>query len=218
MSPLTRTTASTSLSQNLTPLYSKFIVRATIHRSPQRTYPLASTDGCHPCHRTKHHSTKPPTVTHNDNNTIETYIGLTENDFKTRYRNDTASIRHAKHRNSTEPDLPFQDNDSVMADKGFTVQDLLPLGVSLNIPPFLGSPSQMPADDVIRTQEIASLRIHVERAINKIKNFHVWDGVIPLHQFGIVNQMWTVCALLVNAQSNITPFVYHLGKTSNHLH
>ena len=100
-------------------------------------------------------------------------------------------------------DLPFQDNDSVMADKGFTVQDLLPLGVSLNIPPFLGSSSQMPADDVIRTQEIASLRIHVERAINKIKNFHVWDGVIPLHQFGIVNQMWTVCALLVNAQSNI---------------
>ena len=31
--------------------------------------------------------------------------------------------------------------------------------------------SQMPADDVIRTQEIASLQIHVERAINKIENF-----------------------------------------------
>lgn len=101
-------------------------------------------------------------------------------------------------------DLPFQDNDSVMADKGFTVQDLLPLGVSLNIPPFLGSSSQMPADDVIRTQEIASLRIRVERAIKKIKKkFHVWDGVIPLHQFGLLNQMWTVCALLVNAQSHI---------------
>ena len=36
------------------------------------------------------------------NNTTETYIGLTENDFKTRYRNHTASFRHAKHRNSTE--------------------------------------------------------------------------------------------------------------------
>ena len=34
-------------------------------------------------------------------------------------------------------DLPFADNDSVMADDGFTIQDLLPLGVSLNIPPFL---------------------------------------------------------------------------------
>lgn len=100
-------------------------------------------------------------------------------------------------------DLPFSGGDSVMADKGFTIEDLLPLGVSLNIPPFLGSANQMPAQDVIRTQEIASLRIHVERAINKIKNFHIWDGVVPLHQFGVVNQMWAVCAILCNAQVNI---------------
>ena len=100
-------------------------------------------------------------------------------------------------------DLPFQEKDSIMADKGFTIQDLLPLGVSLNIPPFLGSSAQMPATDVMRTQEIASLRIHVERAINKMKNFHIWDGVVPLHQFGVVNQMWAVCAILCNAQSNI---------------
>ena len=42
------------------------------------------------------------TVTRKDNNTTETYIGLTENDFKTRYRNHTASFRHAKRRNFTE--------------------------------------------------------------------------------------------------------------------
>ena len=42
------------------------------------------------------------TVTRQDNNITETYVGLTENDFKTRYRNHTASFRHAKHRNSTE--------------------------------------------------------------------------------------------------------------------
>ena len=62
-------------------------------------------------------------------------------------------------------DLPFQENDSVMADKGFTIQDLLPLGVSLNISPFLGT-SQMSAEDVIKTQEIASLRMHVKRTIS----------------------------------------------------
>ena len=100
-------------------------------------------------------------------------------------------------------DLPFQEKDSIMADKGFTIQDLLPLGVSLNIPPFLGSSAQMPAQDVVHTQEIASLCIHVERAINKIKKFHIWDGVVPLHQFGVVNQMWAICAILCNAQSNI---------------
>ena len=36
------------------------------------------------------------TVTRSDNNTTETYIGLTENDFKTRYRNQTASFRQTQ--------------------------------------------------------------------------------------------------------------------------
>ena len=100
-------------------------------------------------------------------------------------------------------DLPFNDNDSVMADKAFTIQDLLPLGISLNLPPFLGGSSQMPAEDVVKTQEIASLRIHIERAINKIKNFHIWDKVIPLHQIPLANQMWAVCAFCCNVQPNI---------------
>ena len=67
------------------------------------------------------------------------------------------------------------------------------------------------ADDVVKTQSIASLRVHVERAINKIKNFHIWDGIVPLNLFGVVNQMWTVCAVLCNLQStllvcNFSPF------------
>lgn len=99
-------------------------------------------------------------------------------------------------------DLPFNESDSVMADKGFTIEDLLPLGVKLNIPPFLGSSGKMPAEDVLKTQQIASLRIHIERAINKVKNFHIWDRVTPLNLIGVVNQMWAVCAFLCNAQEN----------------
>ena len=41
------------------------------------------------------------TVTCKNNRTTETYIKLTKNDFKTRYRNHTASFQHTKHRNST---------------------------------------------------------------------------------------------------------------------
>lgn len=92
----------------------------------------------------------------------------------------------------------FDDGDCVMADKGFQIQDILPLGVTLNIPPFLGGDGQMSPEDVIKTQQIASVRIHVERAINKIKNFHMWDRVIPLSMFGLVNQMWSICSFLCN--------------------
>ena len=42
------------------------------------------------------------TITCKENSTTETFIRLTENDFKTRYRNHTTSFRHTKHRNSTE--------------------------------------------------------------------------------------------------------------------
>ena len=66
-------------------------------------------------------------------------------------------------------DLPFQEKDSIVADKGFTMQDLLPLGVSLNFPPFLGSSAQMPANDVVHTQEISSLPMHVELKFLNIK-------------------------------------------------
>ena len=57
--------------------------------------------------------------------------------------------------------------------------------------------------DVLKTQQIASLRIHVERAINRIKSFHFWDGVVSLYDIGTVNQAWAVCAFCCNAQIKI---------------
>ena len=42
------------------------------------------------------------TVIRKDNNTSETYVGLTENSFKIRFRNHTSSFRNACNKNSTE--------------------------------------------------------------------------------------------------------------------
>ena len=44
--------------------------------------------------------------------------------------------------------LPFDDQDCIMANKGFTIQDLLPLRVNLNLPPFLGASSTQMGVDV----------------------------------------------------------------------
>lgn len=91
-----------------------------------------------------------------------------------------------------------------MADKGFDIQDLLDeKRVRLNIPPFLGKYGQMTDIEVFQTQSIAAERIHVERAINKIKNFHIFDQAIPVSLFGTINQIWTVCALLTLFQEPI---------------
>jgi len=107
-------------------------------------------------------------------------------------------------------DLDFCSGDSVMADKGFDIQDLLDVKcVKLNIPPFLGQFGQLTDCEVRTTQSIAAERIHVERAINKIKKFHIFDQAIPLSLFGSINQIWTVCALLTLFQD---PIISCLGN------
>ena len=94
----------------------------------------------------------------------------------------------------------LEHGDDVMADKGFTISHLLEKqGATLNIPPFLTDKrSQFTKQEVASTQNIARVRIHVERAIRRIKEYHLFDSVIPLSLAGSINQIWTVCALLTN--------------------
>ena len=93
-----------------------------------------------------------------------------------------------------------------MADKGFQIQDILPFRVTLNIPPFLGGDSKMAEEDVVRTQQIASLRIHAERAINKIKNFHIWERVVSLRLFEKNKIKIDCCYLFTSAAFVFHPF------------
>ena len=68
---------------------------------------------------------------------------------------------------------------------------------------FFGNKGQMSPEEVVEIQSIASLRIHVEREINKVKSFHLWDSIVPFTMFGVVNQMWFVCTMLCNFQNSI---------------
>ena len=64
-----------------------------------------------------------------------------------------------------------------MADRGFTIADLLhDRGVTLNIPPWKSGP-QLSEESLIETRRIANIRIHVERAIGRVKNY-VYTGFV----------------------------------------
>ena len=74
----------------------------------------------------------------------------------------------------------------------------------LNIPAFLDGRSQIDQEEVIESQAIAQDRIHIERFINIVKDFHIFDGVIPLTLTSSVNQLFTsCCCLLANFQLGI---------------
>ena len=76
-----------------------------------------------------------------------------------------------------------------MADRGFTIQNgLAPLNVSVNIPSFLDRSSQLSIEEVIESQSIASVQIHVERPIARIKKYKVLNKVL-LSMRGSVNQI-----------------------------
>ena len=60
----------------------------------------------------------------------------------------------------------LEHGDSVMADRGFLIDDILATKrVGLNIPPFLNGKSQLSVKEAEETVQIARIRIHVERVI-----------------------------------------------------
>ena len=93
-----------------------------------------------------------------------------------------------------------------MADRGFTVRDVLQeKGVSLNIPPFMENRQQLPAEEVQRGRKIASLRIHVERAIGRIKNYRIIGTTFPVSMIRLADMVVSVCAWLTNFEPVLVP-------------
>jgi hypothetical protein len=90
--------------------------------------------------------------------------------------------------------------DEIMSDKGFTCsKEFENLGLHLIVPPFaVGGDQQMPASDVTLTKNIAAHRVHVERAIGRIKNFKILSQRVDISFLTCIDQIWSVCAFLTN--------------------
>ncbi|XP_049898955.1 uncharacterized protein LOC126389348 [Epinephelus moara] len=95
----------------------------------------------------------------------------------------------------------LEPGDMVMADKGFTIHDILPADVSLNIPTFLVN-GHFTMEEVNHNRIIASARIHVERSIQHLKTFHIL-AYIPYQYKKHANKILKVCVCLTNLQKPI---------------
>ncbi|XP_065067516.1 uncharacterized protein LOC135693070 [Rhopilema esculentum] len=88
--------------------------------------------------------------------------------------------------------------DTIMADKGFNIEDDLPPQTGLNIPPFLKEKASLTLEEETETRRIASLRVHVERAIRRIKTFKLLKTIFPISMSANLDKVWVVCAYLSN--------------------
>ncbi|XP_064468482.1 uncharacterized protein LOC135379167 [Ornithodoros turicata] len=89
--------------------------------------------------------------------------------------------------------------DEVMADRGFSLSLHLQVeGVKLNVPAFTKGKTQLSEKEVTATRRIASVRIHVERAINRIKTYRILQHPLPIKSKELISKIVFVCAGLCN--------------------
>ncbi|XP_078364336.1 uncharacterized protein LOC144648737 [Oculina patagonica] len=92
----------------------------------------------------------------------------------------------------------LEPQDDVMADRGFNIRDMVTKKLAtLNIPPFAKGKT-LSTKACTKTRRIAALRIHVERAIQRLKCFQILRGVMPITLAAVADQTVFVCAALCN--------------------
>ncbi|CAG2247497.1 unnamed protein product [Mytilus edulis] len=138
-------------------------------------------------------------------NTFKTLVGITPNgafSFISDLWTGNISDRSITER-SGFIDL-IEKGDHVMADRGFLIKDLLlSKGATLNMPPFTrpckhGKGRCLTAKEIKESKSIASLRIHVERSIQRLKSYKFLSGVMPINSLSVANQALKVAGFFCN--------------------
>lgn len=92
--------------------------------------------------------------------------------------------------------------DQIMADNGFPIQaELMLRGAELVKPPSARGFDQALRANVMSTKRVANIRIHVERAIQRLKTFRVLSGTYPISMISILDEVIIICAALCNIEN-----------------
>ena len=91
-----------------------------------------------------------------------------------------------------------------MADRGFQIkEDLLFYYCSLSVPPGARVKVQMTLKECKKTKEVANLGVHVQRTINRLKEFKILKNLVPINMLPHVHSIVKTCAALCNLQSHL---------------
>ncbi|XP_022821356.1 uncharacterized protein LOC111352897 [Spodoptera litura] len=114
-----------------------------------------------------------------------------------------ASFSTYKHKNTLKF-LICDPGDSIMADRGFNVQDLFaPKGIGINIPHFLKGKSQIPGVQLKLDQKLASQRVHIERLIGLTKTYLILRNELNHFYVPLASKIFFICIMLCNFREGI---------------
>lgn len=93
-----------------------------------------------------------------------------------------------------------ESGDAIMVDKGFEIEnECTNRNLKLYRPPFFNSLNkQFTAEEVDLCRTIARARVHVERTIQRIRIFKIFNGQLPWSLIDYTDKMLTVVCALVN--------------------
>lgn len=75
--------------------------------------------------------------------------------------------------------------------------------VKLNIPAFMKGRTQLSEKETTESRRIASVRIYVERAIARQKNYRILNTTIPVKSWKYLDNIVRVCAALCNMHCDL---------------
>ena len=96
--------------------------------------------------------------------------------------------------------------DSIMADKGFNVQDIMaPYDVTVNIPAFFSRKNRLTSSTVLKDRKIANKRVHIERIIGLAKSYKILTRPMSPSEIKLSSRITFCCFMLCNFKQNIVP-------------
>lgn len=94
--------------------------------------------------------------------------------------------------------------DSILADKGFTVQDLFsPYGVKINMPSFFKKTNRLGDEKLKGNKKISSKRVHIERIMHIGKTYKILKKPLNSTETLISSDITFVCFMLCNFRKPI---------------
>lgn len=98
----------------------------------------------------------------------------------------------------------LQHSDVVMADRGFLIQeDILARNCYLVIPSFTRGKTQLSQKQVEVSRQMSRLRIHVERAIQRLKTFKILSTCMSLSMVPHADSILTIASAVCNLQPKL---------------
>jgi len=96
--------------------------------------------------------------------------------------------------------------DSVMADKGFNVQDLFArMDVTVNIPTFFKKRNRISGKIILRDRKVSSKRVHIERIIGLGKTYKILTNPLNSTETKLSSHITYCCFMLCNFRTCIVP-------------